>query len=111
MFSQQTIDILLKAANRIDARDWRVVDDSGRLHSGWLVGATSHVAGVSDGGYSARTAFADWWRPGEYRADGLRTNATAAEHGRKIGADATAAAIRECVRNACEALANTQGEI
>lgn len=86
-------EVLELAAKRLEARDWRTHWEDGRITAGWLVGATF----VNDLGreYAARTAFEDWWSPGEFRADGLRTNETAGEKGVRLGPDAAAAAIRE----------------
>lgn len=87
--------ILETAANRIEAGDWRAHSDGRRLSAGWLVGATF----CNDMGaeYAARRAFAEWWAPGEYRNDGGRVNETAGERGERLGAIATAAALRQFV--------------
>lgn len=88
-----TQEILQLAARRVETGDWRAHSENGRLSAGWLVGATF----CDDMGaeYAARKAFSDWWSPGHFRNDGARINETAGEKGQRLGAQATARALRE----------------
>ncbi len=81
------------AAQRVANLTWHVSESGNSLHSGWLPGAMFHPDLPIGKEYKARRAFSDWWAPGEYRADGLRTNETAAEKGQRLGHKATAAAL------------------
>ena len=86
--------LALSAANELQNGSWW--QDSPlteRLPSGWLVGAT--FCGKCGLEYQTRRAFGDWWIPGEYRADGLRTNETADERGQRLGRRCAVVALRD----------------
>lgn len=92
--SPQTIAAAVREGARlVESGNWKACDQSGRLFSGWLVGCI--FTGDSGLDYAARTAFAEWWTPGEFRNDGLRINETAGDRGIRIGRAATAAAMRQ----------------
>lgn len=89
----RSAEIIALAADRIERGDWRAHCEGGRLASGWLVGAT--FTGNLGEEYAARRAFAEWFAPGQFRADGGRVNETAGERGERLGPAATVAAMRQ----------------
>lgn len=85
--------IIDRAANNLARGCWweeRPSDE--HLPQGWIVGAIFDRDLGAD--YTARKLFADWWAPGTWRNDGLRTAETADEKGRRLGRAATVAALR-----------------
>lgn len=96
MIQAYVLPLLAKAADNL-ARGcwWEEFPITDNLQGAWLVGAV--YSGNAGHDYAARNAFSGWWAPGEFRADGLRTNETADDRGRRIGRAATVAAMREFI--------------
>jgi hypothetical protein len=90
---QELLALIERAALRVESGNWRVCDDSGRLHSGWIIAAFYESTGLGIE-YRAAAGFREFFAPAIHRNDGLRTSESAADKGMRLGRPAAAAAIR-----------------